>query len=86
MIEWLLAPLLGVVAANVAAAVVALWLRSRREPEACTALDDEGSVTCEQCGAENEFGYRFCRDCVAELPGPSLYAPRGGRSRLTTPF
>lgn len=26
-------------------------------------------VTCPQCGASNEQGYRFCRRCVGEIPG-----------------
>lgn len=28
-----------------------------------------GTVECSECDAENERGYRFCRSCVAELPG-----------------
>lgn len=27
------------------------------------------NVTCPACGTENEFGYRFCRSCVGDLPG-----------------
>lgn len=27
------------------------------------------TVTCPDCGTENEAGYRYCRSCVAELPG-----------------
>lgn len=30
---------------------------------------DPGVVTCPDCGAENEQGYRYCARCVAELPG-----------------
>lgn len=27
------------------------------------------TVTCPECGADNDPEYRYCRDCVAELPG-----------------
>ena len=30
---------------------------------------DDRTVTCGNCGAENELGYRYCRNCVAELSG-----------------
>lgn len=26
------------------------------------------SVVCPACGAENEVGYRYCRECVETLP------------------
>ena len=26
-------------------------------------------VVCDHCGAENEVGYRYCRNCVQELSG-----------------
>ena len=29
-------------------------------------------VACPDCGTENERGYRYCRSCVAELPGSNL--------------
>lgn len=34
--------------------------------------DDRETVRCRQCGTENERAYRFCRNCVAELPGGAL--------------
>lgn len=30
---------------------------------------DGNSVTCPHCRTENDRGYRFCRECVGELPG-----------------
>lgn len=29
----------------------------------------ESDVTCPECGATNDRDYRFCGECVAELPG-----------------
>lgn len=28
-----------------------------------------GRITCPACGTVNEYGYRFCRSCVGDLPG-----------------
>lgn len=46
---------------------------------------DPDRITCPNCGAENERGYRYCARCVDELPGaaprqPSSAAP--GRREL----
>jgi ribosomal protein L40E len=48
-------------------------------PEAVEDPDGD-TVRCRQCGAENERRFRFCRNCVAELPGPSLSEGAGGVS------
>lgn len=34
-----------------------------------TGDDRPRVVACRSCGVENEREYRFCRSCVAELPG-----------------
>lgn len=34
---------------------------------------DGGAVICPDCGNENDDGYRFCRNCVAELPGGTVH-------------
>jgi hypothetical protein len=31
--------------------------------------EDDVTVECLECSTENEPGYRYCRECVAELPG-----------------
>jgi hypothetical protein len=31
-----------------------------------------GTVTCPDCGAENDLGDRFCRRCVEELPRSTM--------------
>lgn len=43
----------------------------------------DGMVTCLDCGEANEAEYRYCRQCVSELPtGVSLStSASGGRSR-----
>jgi hypothetical protein len=37
-------------------------------PGVGTGSGAEGAVRCPECGTANEDGYRYCRDCVAELP------------------
>lgn len=55
-------------------------------PEPAGAVDrDAETVTCPNCGADNELGYRYCARCIDELPGavtrpPSSVAP--GRREL----
>lgn len=39
---------------------------------------EKGVVECPHCGTENERGYRFCRECVGDLPGDRDVA-RSGR-------
>ncbi len=52
----------------------------RRRGEA--SVDPEaGTVECPACGTDNELGYRYCRDCLAELPG-SMSFLRGGDGPL----
>lgn len=33
-----------------------------------TATEDRDVVRCRDCGTENERTYRYCRQCVSELP------------------
>lgn len=50
-----------------------------------TAVEDsesyieEDAVECPHCGEVNEHGYRFCRRCVSELPGPASFESASGR-------
>ena len=41
---------------------------------------EDGAILCSQCGARNEPNYRFCRVCVADLPGNATGAEPGGFS------
>lgn len=76
--------LVGLLAAQVLAFAL-LWYwqarlrgRSRSPPD-----EDAEGVTCRDCGTHNAADYRYCKQCVAELPasGPtspgSLGAPGG---------
>ncbi|MFC6905258.1 DUF7577 domain-containing protein [Halalkalicoccus tibetensis] len=36
------------------------------------ATDGREAVSCNECGAENDPEYRYCRDCVADLSGESI--------------
>lgn len=42
---------------------------------------DAGVVTCPDCGAENELGYAYCYNCIAELPGGVSTAASRARPR-----
>ena len=56
-------------------AVVLYYLyRAIRTTSSTTASADEPvvdaeRVVCDNCGAENETGYRYCRNCVEEIEG-----------------
>lgn len=85
---WYLGPLVALLLANCLAAALALWVRARRSdraPDAAAASGGGERVACRECGAENDPVYRFCRQCVSELPGPSPYTPGRGRSRPVAP-
>jgi hypothetical protein len=42
--------------------------QSDPESSASTGSDDDQEVvSCAHCGALNEHGYQFCRECVADL-------------------
>lgn len=43
-------------------------------------------VDCDECGAANERGYRFCRSCVAELPGTAAWDRTSGGNRARNVF
>jgi len=43
-----------------------------------TEYVDGDSVECPSCGAENDRGYRFCRNCVETLPADRPSQRAGG--------
>ncbi|GAA0664621.1 hypothetical protein ACFQDG_16845 [Natronoarchaeum mannanilyticum] len=55
-------------------AVLYYLYRSTASTPSDDAADTESEATtvvCEHCGTENDLEYRFCRNCVQELSGPS---------------
>lgn len=44
-------------------------LAANRDAETDGADHESGVVDCPDCDTANEVGYRYCRSCVAELPG-----------------
>jgi predicted amidophosphoribosyltransferase len=66
MESWLLG-VLGVVAVVHTIAIVAAYRRAKAASEATHQGADE--IVCAECGTDNDPAYRFCRECVAELPG-----------------
>ena len=45
----------------------------------------EDGVTCPSCGEDNDDGYRYCRQCVSELPAGGSFleqssSPQGRRT------
>ncbi|MFB6303454.1 MAG: zinc ribbon domain-containing protein [Haloferacaceae archaeon] len=71
-VEWHLLPLVR--------RYVAVPARLLDAADAGPVDPDAGVVRCPDCGTANDLGYRFCRACVAELPG----AVRAGRPASTT--
>lgn len=43
--------------------------------------DDSAICRCPECGTENDSTYRFCRECVAELPATQLHIEHPGRQQ-----
>lgn len=66
-VEWHLLPL-------VRRYVAVRGARSRDAAVADSVDPVDGIVRCPDCGAENDLGYRYCRACVAELPGAARVA------------
>lgn len=44
-------------------------LRQGAGRESTRDADAASAVSCQECGAENDGQYQFCRECAAELPG-----------------
>jgi hypothetical protein len=51
--------------------------RSASRPDDDLIDHEEGTLACPECAAENELGYRYCRSCVAELPGSMAFDGAG---------
>jgi hypothetical protein len=56
----------------------AVWQAYSRRAD--TATDGDRAVTadtveCPDCGTTNEQGYRYCQECLEELPASVSYVP-----------
>ncbi|MFB6103436.1 MAG: hypothetical protein ABEJ73_12850 [Haloplanus sp.] len=72
-----------------AALLAYAWLRRSRDTDTVRRVGTRerpadtpapATIRCPNCGSANDPDYRFCRECVAELPGGAAYAPRGASS------
>lgn len=81
--EWLYASLAIVLGAHLVTLAYVALSRVReaaaRADGAAEASDDEEVTRCAECGVANDPGYRFCRNCVAELPGATPAGTSPGR-------
>lgn len=50
-------------------------------PRNLTGSEDPSVCRCPECGTENDSTYRFCRQCVAELPAANLHIEHPGRQQ-----
>lgn len=81
---WLYGAMLAVSILNMGVFLYARYQAERSRPADPTELrcaSHGTTVSCPDCGTANEQGYRFCRRCIAELPGA---VPPTGPSRLPT--
>ncbi|WP_018256742.1 DUF7577 domain-containing protein [Halomicrobium katesii] len=79
--EWVYAAIAGLLFAHLLTLLYA-YRSSRSEPAADGVSDaaavevadraDRSVCRCPECGTENDRAYRFCRQCVAELPSARL--------------
>ena len=61
---------IGILYALLLATFVRSELGDTEHPEPHSPETVDGSkIVCPEYGAANERGYRYCRSCVAELPG-----------------
>lgn len=70
---WFYGAILALIGLQLLTLVITYWRGTGPFQNAATAAaraNADGAVRCPDCGAENAVGYRFCRRCVTELPGP----------------
>lgn len=74
--------LMGVMLAALLVNVALVIYARRKRPSAATAgripghaTSTDAAIQCPSCGAENRAGYRYCRQCITELPGGAKYTP-----------
>jgi hypothetical protein len=59
------------------------WLQSSEGTEETTSsTGDDDALQCPTCGSDNDPGYQFCRNCVADLSGSNRTPVSDGAGRL----
>lgn len=85
--EWVYAAIAGLLFAHLLTLLFA-YRSNRSEPAADAPTEtvsvdrgdqhEPGVCRCPECGTENDSTFRFCRQCVAELPSTQLEIEQGG--------
>jgi hypothetical protein len=66
----------GILLLTLLHSLVLIYAYSKSQNASATSSDEnarqyvtENGIECPNCGVLNERGYRYCRQCVVELPG-----------------
>ena len=84
--EWVYVAIAGLLGAH-----LVTLLYAYRSEDSGTTLDsgstevpeqvEEGVCRCPECGAKNDSAYRFCKECVTELPATQLHLEHPSRQQ-----
>lgn len=81
--EWVYTALAVVLATHLVTLAYAVFAHRRGADGDGDADDGAGTAAvcrCPECGTANDAGYRYCKHCVAELPGVASTGAPGGHS------
>ena len=81
--DWLLA-VIAVLFLTHVALLAAVIKRGNQRAE--RTREQDGTLDCPRCETANEPDYRYCRECVAELPAGRAVSRDPAESRSQRPF